>query len=56
MTPEVPYPLHKAEPPVTYVERQSRTRRRWGLVVLIIMLLVSCRELLSVSHSNVASA
>ena len=33
MTPEVPYPLHKPEPPVSYVEEKSRTRRRWGLVV-----------------------
>jgi hypothetical protein len=40
MTPEVPYPLHKPEPPVTYVELKSRTRRRWGLAAVIIMLLL----------------
>jgi mono/diheme cytochrome c family protein len=40
MPPEVPYPLHKHEPPVTYVEEHSRTRRRWGLVAVIIMLLL----------------
>ena len=32
MTPEVPYPLHKPEPPASYVEEKSRRRRRWGLV------------------------
>jgi mono/diheme cytochrome c family protein len=40
MTPKVPYPLHKPEPPVTYVEEHSRKRRRWGLVAVIIMLLL----------------
>ena len=40
MTPEVPYPLHKTEPPVSYVEEKSRTRRRWGLVFVILMLLL----------------
>ena len=40
MTPEVPYPLHKPEPPVSYVEEKSRTRRRWGLVFVILMLLL----------------
>jgi len=40
MTPEVPYPLHKPEPPVSYVEEKSRTRRRWGLVFIIIALLL----------------
>ena len=40
MTPEVPYPLHKPEPPVTYVELKSRARRRWGLVLAIVMLLL----------------
>lgn len=40
MTPEVPNPLHKPEPPVTYVEEQSRKRRRWGLLAVIIMLLL----------------
>src|ERR1043166_5896552 len=40
MTPEVPYPLHKPEPPVTYVEQNSRTRRRWGLAVVLLLLLL----------------
>src|ERR1043166_4746420 len=46
MTPEVPYPLHKPEPPVTYVELKSRTRRRWGLAVVIVMLLLMLAGLL----------
>ena len=40
MTPEVTYPLHKPEPPVSYVESQSRKRRRWGLLVVILMALL----------------
>src|SRR5215208_2814834 len=40
MTPEVPYPLHKPEPPASYVEAQSRKRRRWGLAAIVIMLLL----------------
>ena len=40
MTPEVPYPLHKPEPPVSYVEEKSRTRRRWGLVAVLLLLLL----------------
>ena len=40
MTPEVPYPLHKPEEPATYVERKSRTRRRWVLFFVIVMLLL----------------
>src|SRR5262245_14017474 len=40
MTPEVPYPLHKPEPPATYVEEHSRVRRRWGLLAVVISLLL----------------
>ena len=40
MESRVPYPLHKPEPPVTYVEEKSRKRRRWGLFAAIIMLLL----------------
>jgi mono/diheme cytochrome c family protein len=40
MESRVPYPLHKPEPPVTYVEAQSKKRRRWGLLAVILMLLL----------------
>src|SRR5437868_4752270 len=31
-------PLHKPEPPATYIEAHSRTRRRVGLIVVIVLL------------------
>ena len=40
MKPKVPYPLHKPEPPATYVEAYSRKRRRWALAIVIVMLLL----------------
>ena len=40
MESRVPYPLHKPEPPVTYVEERSRKPRRWGLLAVILMLLL----------------
>jgi mono/diheme cytochrome c family protein len=34
-------PLHKPEPPVTYVEEQSRKRRRWLLPLVLLLLLLT---------------
>ena len=41
-------PLHKPEPPVTYVEAQSRKRRCWMLVVVVVLALMMLIGLVAV--------